>query len=282
MEYFDILDENGNPTGQKKLRNQVHKDGDWHKSVHVWIMNEKGELLLQKRSPTKESHPNKWDISFAGHIEAGATSIETVIKEGAEELGIKISEKDIQFLFTYKKSSVLNNGTFINNEFNDVYLLRKELDISKIKLQKEEVSEVKWYSIDELKKALVDRKDEFVSHNEEYEELFSGNIINRYRNNFGIPTVDNSPMGIIGMEGNMYRGMTDIKSNRSLFTRIIALLVSAIILVVPGLGYLYLSFSSIINGNAMFDGGIATLIIPIAIGVICTGAGFMGIRANIK
>ena len=44
-EYFDILDENGNKTGQTKLRSEVHRDGDWHKAVHIWIFNDKGEAL---------------------------------------------------------------------------------------------------------------------------------------------------------------------------------------------------------------------------------------------
>ena len=46
-EYFDILDENGKKTGKTKLRKEVHKDGDWHKAVHVWIINDKNEILLQ-------------------------------------------------------------------------------------------------------------------------------------------------------------------------------------------------------------------------------------------
>ena len=48
-EYFDILDENGKKTGKTKLRKEVHKDGDWHKAVHVWIINDKNEILLQRK-----------------------------------------------------------------------------------------------------------------------------------------------------------------------------------------------------------------------------------------
>ena len=47
-EYFDILDENGNKTGKTKLRSEVHRDGDWHKAVHIWIINNKGDILLQR------------------------------------------------------------------------------------------------------------------------------------------------------------------------------------------------------------------------------------------
>lgn len=171
MEYFDILDENGNLTGEKKLRNLVHKNGDWRKSVHVWIVNSDNQVLMQKRSPTKESHPDMWDISFAGHITAGDTSIETVIKEGKEELGIDVVQSKIQFLFTYKKQSVLNNGTFINNEFNDVYLLKMNVDLSKIRLQEEEVSDIKWFSIDEIKAILKEKRAGYLIHEKEYQAL---------------------------------------------------------------------------------------------------------------
>jgi isopentenyl-diphosphate delta-isomerase type 1 len=173
MEYFDILDENGNLTGKQKPRNLVHQDGDLHKSVHVWIVNSNNQVLMQKRSPNKESHPNMWDISFAGHISSGDTSIETVIKEGGEELGIDVAKSEIQFLFTYKKQLVLNNGTFINNEFNDVYLIKKDLDISTIKLQKEEVSEVKWFSISEMKDILNEKRKGYLIHEKEYEALIN-------------------------------------------------------------------------------------------------------------
>jgi isopentenyldiphosphate isomerase len=92
-------------------------------------------------------------------------------KKVGEELSIDIVESEIQFLFTYKKQTVLNNGTFINNEFNDVYLLRKNLDISTVKLQKEEVSEIKWFSIGEIKDILKEKREGYLIHEKEYEAL---------------------------------------------------------------------------------------------------------------
>lgn len=52
-EYFDILDENGNKIGKTKLRSEVHRDGDWHKAVHIWILNNNGDVLLQRRCAKK-------------------------------------------------------------------------------------------------------------------------------------------------------------------------------------------------------------------------------------
>ena len=54
MEYIDIFDYNNNPTGEIKEKTQAHEDGKFHRTAHVWIMNDKKELLLQKRSATKK------------------------------------------------------------------------------------------------------------------------------------------------------------------------------------------------------------------------------------
>ncbi len=48
MEYIDIFDENNNPTGQIKEKVKAHEEGDFHRTAHVWIINDKNELLLQK------------------------------------------------------------------------------------------------------------------------------------------------------------------------------------------------------------------------------------------
>lgn len=173
MEYVDVLDEKGNKTGEKKLRSEVHRDGDWHESAHVWIINSRRELLIQKRSPNKDSHPNEWDISSAGHIPAGCSIIDSAARELEEELGIKLQEKDFEYLFTVKSQKALNEGTFINNEFHNVYFVEFDLDIDKFRIQKEELSEIKWIDFKELEKIINSGDKNFVSHPEEYEKLFA-------------------------------------------------------------------------------------------------------------
>ena len=104
MEYIDIFDYNNNPTGEIKEKTQAHEDGNFHRTAHVWIMNDKKELLIQKRSSTKKSHPNFWDISGAGHIRAGETVIEGAIRELKEELGLEVKEEDLQYIATIKST----------------------------------------------------------------------------------------------------------------------------------------------------------------------------------
>ena len=102
MELIDIFDENNNPTEEIKEKQQAHEDGNFHRTAHVWIINNEKELLLQKRSATKKSHPNCWDISGAGHVKAGESVIEGAIRELKEELGIRIKENQLNFITIVK------------------------------------------------------------------------------------------------------------------------------------------------------------------------------------
>ena len=171
MEYFDILDENGNKTGERKLREEVHRDGDWHKSVFMFVINSNAEIILQKRSADKDTHPNMWTVSASGHLSAGESSIDTAIQELREEIGIKASENQLEYLFTVKEQEIPKTG-FIDNEFGDVYLLNIDVNIDELVIQKEEVSEVKFVSYKELKQMVETQDKTLVLHEEIYRKLF--------------------------------------------------------------------------------------------------------------
>ena len=83
MELFDEIREDGSRTGVVKERGVVHEDGSLHATVHTWIVrpNTKSgyDLLLQKRSECKDSNPGCWDISSAGHIDAGQGRLESAL-----------------------------------------------------------------------------------------------------------------------------------------------------------------------------------------------------------
>ena len=171
-EYFDILDENGNKTGKTKLRSEVHRDGDWHKAVHIWIINDNGNILLQRRCATKDSNPNMLDISSAGHLTAGDDSLSGAIRELKEELNIDIEPDELQFIKTIKRSSKYTS-TFINNEFDDLYILRTTKNIDDMKYQKEEISEIFFVPYKEFKKMVENRQPDLLRHDEEFEILFN-------------------------------------------------------------------------------------------------------------
>lgn len=168
MEKIDVLDENGNQTGEVVSREEVHRLGLWHKCVHIWVINGNGEVLLQKRSAQKLTHPNMWTTATSGHLSAGDSSIEGAIRELGEEIGLEVEESELQYLFTVKESGINNNQDrkIIENEITDVYLIKKDIAVSNLKLQEEEVSEVKWFSYEEFKKMVIEKDENLVPHRE--------------------------------------------------------------------------------------------------------------------
>jgi isopentenyldiphosphate isomerase len=89
MEYFPLVDKEGNVTG-KATRTECHS-GTFllHPVVHLHVLNSSGLLFLQKRSESKDVQPGKWDTSVGGHMDPGETVEEALSREVYEELGIK-------------------------------------------------------------------------------------------------------------------------------------------------------------------------------------------------
>jgi isopentenyl-diphosphate delta-isomerase type 1 len=88
-EIFPIVTENGDIVGSA-TRSECHSGGKLlHPVVHLHVFNNKGELLLQKRSMNKDIQPGKWDTSVGGHIDFGEKPEDALIREAHEELGIE-------------------------------------------------------------------------------------------------------------------------------------------------------------------------------------------------
>ena len=124
-ELIDQLDEDGEFLGVVD-KDEAHQKGLWHRAVHVWIVNDKKEILLQYRCHQKKFFPDVWDASFAGHVDTGENPINAVIREGKEELGIDVDVSKLSHLFTIKEQQTYND--IISNEFVDVFLLRDKLE----------------------------------------------------------------------------------------------------------------------------------------------------------
>lgn len=150
MEYFDVLTEEGEYAGRIETRENCHKYGLWHKAVALYIINSKNQVLLQKRSSKKKLWPNLWDISAGGHVFAGEFGFQAIIREIKEELGIEIEKNDILFLGA--ATSVNKKGDIINKHFNEYYIVNKDINISDLRLQSEEVSDAKWFDKEEILK----------------------------------------------------------------------------------------------------------------------------------
>lgn len=138
MEFVEMFDNKRKPLS-KTVERYTHIPGEYSQGSHVWIMNSKGELLIQKRTPTKKLYPNLWSITSGG-TDVGETTLDTAYREVKEELGINLKPEELELMMSYKR----------NHDFVDVYLARKDIELEEITMQKEEVADVKWVSKEEL------------------------------------------------------------------------------------------------------------------------------------
>ena len=88
-ELFDIVNERDEVIGQL-ARSEVHRRGLRHRAVHVLIYNSRGEVFLQKRSALKDTFPQRWDSSAAGHLNPGEAYDACALREVEEELGFRM------------------------------------------------------------------------------------------------------------------------------------------------------------------------------------------------
>lgn len=139
-EYTDIYDENKQLTGEVVFREKNTKlelpKGKYSIIVLAFIENSKGEFLIQKTSKEKN---NVW-ATTGGHVKLGQTSKQAIIEEIKEELGIDILENEIELFKTYKYDDV----------FKDVFYMKKDIDISKLKYEEDEVEYTKYFSKNEI------------------------------------------------------------------------------------------------------------------------------------
>ena len=129
-EYFDVLNSKGEYTGKTESREKCHKEGLWHKAVVVFIVNAKGQVLLQKRSSNKKMWPNMWDITAGGHVLSGEFGFQAIIRECKEEIGITLDKNDIMFIGATTSTNI--KGDIVNNHFNECYIANKDIDINSL------------------------------------------------------------------------------------------------------------------------------------------------------
>jgi len=169
-EYLDVLDENGNKTGKVKLRYEIHRDGDFHKTVHIWVINKDNEVLLQRRCATKDIYPNMLDISCAGHLVEGDSSLRGAIRELKEELDMDVHANDLTYIQTVKIEDIVS-PTFIDNEFYDLYIMTTDKEIHDMEYQKSEISEIMFVPYVKLKEMIKNNQKDLVVSDKDFEAL---------------------------------------------------------------------------------------------------------------
>jgi isopentenyldiphosphate isomerase len=138
-ELLDVLDERGIPTGERKPRSAVHRDGDWHRTVHVWVVRSDAHVLVQRRAEGKELEPGRLDVSVGGHRLAGELDVD-IPREVEEELGLIVTFGALTYLGTAVTDRAY--GEYVDREFQDVYVVTDDTPLSGLTLPAAEVDVV--------------------------------------------------------------------------------------------------------------------------------------------
>ena len=131
-ELFDVVRADGVPLGFSKPRAQVHRDGDWHRSVHVWVAGKDPGaspfLIFQRRGPGKDTWPVKLDATVGGHLRTGE-GIEEALREVEEEIGVAVTTTDLHPLGVRVSASEEEPG-IRDRELQSIYLLRDDRSLT--------------------------------------------------------------------------------------------------------------------------------------------------------
>ncbi len=160
-EPFDVVRADGTPTGIVKPRAKIHRDGDWHRALHVWIagIDEAGSpfLMFQRRSPRKDTWPSRYDATVGGHYRTGETHAET-LREIEEEIGISPEGLALQPLGVRVCANEAEAG-IIDRELQDVYLLRDDRPLEAFRPHPAELAGVARFPLESLIPFLASEAD---------------------------------------------------------------------------------------------------------------------------
>lgn len=147
MEHWDICDSQGKPTGRTIAKGGDFAPGEYHIAVEAWIVNSAGQYLIQKRSSCCQHYPDMWSLT-AGRIQAGEEPARGCIREVEEEIGLHLEEEELIHLSHINRE----DGSHMIWE---VYLVKREAELSELVLDPQEVGEVRWVSGRELEQMIL-------------------------------------------------------------------------------------------------------------------------------
>jgi len=164
MELWDILDQSGSKTGRVMARGKRRlMPGEYHLVVHIWPFDKNGRLLIQRRSTERKLMPGEW-AATGGSAVSGEGSLEAAVRELNEEIGIAAKPEELLFARRLKRK----------NSFLDVWFVKVDVDINDLKLQEEEVSEVRWIGGNQLKYLV--KQGRYHNYGREYFELVTNSL----------------------------------------------------------------------------------------------------------
>lgn len=152
IEFLNIVDANNNIIGQAS-RQEIHEQKLRHRAVHIFIRYQ-DVIFLQLRSSHKNSFPNKWDSSAAGHLLAGEDYIVAAQRELAEELGINLPRELFREVGEMWASE--ENGL----EFVKIYYIELQ-QLPELFLCADEITSGGWFAINHINHWLNQQPQDF-------------------------------------------------------------------------------------------------------------------------
>lgn len=177
-EYIDVATKEGTLTGKRELKSIIHQEGLYHHTSHVWLYTKKKEILLAQRSSKKAICPLLWDVSVAGHIDAGETPKQAAVRETKEEIGLDLLENDLTLIGVYECFQNHDNG-LIDNEFHNTFIAELKVPLSQLVPQENEVEALKLVSFQEFESFLnhIGENHHFVASNKAYYQTIYQKIV---------------------------------------------------------------------------------------------------------
>lgn len=164
-ELLDIYNENNEPLGFTEPRFIVHRDGLWHRTVHVYVLNKSDQYLVHLRSPYKDLRPNHWDVCLGGHVSAGKDYEETAIEELKQEIDLDVDPNDLILC------GISKNDKKINKEYSQIYFYKLENDSIDFRFRDNEIVEAKWMSVKDVISAISKNPEKWISDAKSFQIL---------------------------------------------------------------------------------------------------------------
>jgi isopentenyl-diphosphate delta-isomerase len=154
-ERLDIVDQNGDPTGEQLDKAVIHRDGLWHRDVHVWL-TDGTNILEQQRTWDKKIMPGTWDVSVSGHVDAGESYLDAAIRETEEELGLSFPAERFIPVGKLAVEMDMEGGKWTHRVIGDHFVVVEyDLAVDGLTLQASEVLGARLYPIDQLEADLA-------------------------------------------------------------------------------------------------------------------------------
>jgi 8-oxo-dGTP pyrophosphatase MutT (NUDIX family) len=161
MERRDLYDINRNLTGETIAKTEPTPEGRYIIVVLVFIQNSEGKFLIQRRS---RKYKDGKLATTGGHVKSGTTSVEGIIEEVEEELGLKLNPSDLDVYYSGREDS--------SRVFFDDYYAQIDVDLADLKLQDDEVDEALWMTADEIR-AAIENGEFLENHVDEFKRLMT-------------------------------------------------------------------------------------------------------------